>query len=86
MSQLGSTLMPPLDGLPNVKSHPSGDRFMARAMVDRMTFGFTAADGALYEQLGFDQYLYTQLNPSTIDDSALDAYDNELFRTKSLSV
>ncbi len=74
MSQLGSTLMPPLDGLPNVKLHPSGDRFQTRAMVDRMTFGYTAAEGAIYEQLGFERYLSAQLNPATIDDSAVDAY------------
>lgn len=74
MSQLGSTLIPPLDGQATFRQHPSGDRFQSRAIVDRMTFGFTQAELALYQQYGFEGYLNYHLNPASIDDSAVDGY------------
>lgn len=74
MSQLGTTLIPPLDGQAGFRQHASGDRFQSRAIVDRMTFGFTQAELALYQQYGFEGYLNYHLNPASIDDSAVDGY------------
>lgn len=42
-------------------------------LVNRLTFGQTAADLARAAQLGWDGFIEEQLNPEQIDDSALDS-------------
>lgn len=42
-------------------------------VVRRTTFGITQADQARAVQLGYNGYLEEQLNPASIDDSAMDA-------------
>lgn len=77
MSQI-STLVPqtllPGDLPPVAKPTPTGDALRSRFMLDRMTFGFTQGELAIYQALGFEGYLDWQLNPTSIDDSSLDAY------------
>ena len=74
MSQIGTTLPAPFPATPPDKFQSAGNPRRGRIMVDRMTFGFTPAEYALYQQLGFEGYLAYHLHPSGIDDSAVDAY------------
>ncbi len=73
-TQTGTSILAPRPPAPTDKFQLAGDPRRARLMVDRMTFGFTRAELALYNQLGFEGYLAYHLHPSAIDDSAVDAY------------
>lgn len=50
------------------------DRRAARQLIDRLTFGFTQQEAAIYTRLGPQGYLEYHLNHTLIDDSALDTY------------
>lgn len=49
------------------------ERSVLHRLVQRVSFGATPSELALAQQLGFEGYLERQLNPSSIDDSALEA-------------
>ena len=73
-TQTGTSLLAPRPPAPVDKFQLENSPRRGRIMVDRMTFGFTPAEYALYQQLGFEGYLAYHLHPLSIDDSAVDTY------------
>lgn len=68
----GAASVPQLSDSVVPRPSPQGAALRLRKLVERITFGPTAAELGLAESLGYEGYLEYQLNPGAIDDSPVD--------------